>query len=95
MVASYIGSNPIEFSDLGSKVKVTVTYYPFFLHNSLLTSLPCISGFLCLIKMKFGMSPIYTLGRFVYKFHKIRMGDDIIMTSFKFSPNNCPYLEFY
>ena len=37
----------------------------FFLHNSLLTSLPCISALLCLIKMKFGMSLRYTFGRFV------------------------------
>ena len=34
-----IGSDPIEIGDLGSKVKVTVTQYPFFLHNSLLASL--------------------------------------------------------
>ena len=84
MVAFRTGSNPIEFSDLGSKVKVTVMYYPFFLHNSLLTSLPCISAFVCLIKMKFSMSLIYILGQFVYKFHKIRMGGDIIMTSLSF-----------
>ena len=67
----------------------------FFIHNSLLISLPCISALLCLIKMKFGISLWYTLGRFVFKFHKIRIGDDVIMTSFKFSPNNCPYLKFY
>ena len=66
-----------------------------FLHNSLLTFLPCISVLLCLIKMKFSMSLRYTLGRFVFKFHEIRMGYDVIMTSFKFSPNNCPYLKFY
>ena len=54
MVASDIGSNPIEFGDLGSKVKATLTSYPFFLHNSLLTSVPCILALLCLIKMKFG-----------------------------------------
>ena len=29
---------PFEIGDLGSKVKVTVTQYPFFLHISLLTS---------------------------------------------------------
>ena len=29
---------PIEIVDLGSKVKVTVTQYPFLLYNSLLTS---------------------------------------------------------
>ena len=40
------------------------------------------------------MSFRYALGRFVYKFHKIQMRDDVIMTSFKFSPNNCPYLKF-
>ena len=45
--------------------------------------------------MKFGMSLKYTLGPFVFKFHKIRIGDDVIMTSFKVSSNNCPYLKFY
>ena len=67
----------------------------FFLHNSLLISLPCISALLSLIKMKFVMSPRYTLGRFVFKFHKNRIGDDVIMTPFKFSLNNCQYLKFY
>ena len=33
---------------------------PIFLHNSLLTSQPCISVLSCLIKMKFGMSLRYT-----------------------------------
>ena len=31
-----MGSDPIEIGDLGSKVKVKVTQYLFFLHNSLL-----------------------------------------------------------
>ena len=48
-----------------------------------------------LIKMKFGMLLRYTLSRFVFTFHKIRMVDDVNMTSFKFSTNNCPYLKFY
>ena len=86
---------PIEIGDLGSKVKVTVTLYPFFLHISLLTSLLCISALLCSIKMKFSMWLSYTLGPFVFQFHKNRMGDDVIMTSIKFSPNNCSYLKFY
>ena len=30
------------------------------------------------------MSRRYTLSRFVFKFHKIRMGDDVIMTSLTF-----------
>ena len=34
----YIDSDPIDIGDLGSKVKVTVTQYPFYLHNSLLIS---------------------------------------------------------
>ena len=68
---------------------------PTFLHNSLLTSLPYISALLCLIKMKFGMSLRYPLGQFVFKFHKNRMGDDVIVISFRFSLNNCPYLKFY
>ena len=67
----------------------------FFLHNSLLTSLPCNSALLCLIKMKFRMSLRYTLGHLALKFHKIRMGDHVIMTSFKFNPNNWSYLKFY
>ena len=87
MVDSRTGSNPIEIGDLGSKVKVTVTLNPFF-HNSLFTSLPCISALLSLIEMKFDMSLRYTLGRFEFKFNKTRMGDDVIVTSFKFSPNN-------
>ena len=44
---------------LESKVKVTVTQYPFFLHNSLLTSLLYISVLLCLIKLKF-LSSMHT-----------------------------------
>ena len=35
--------------------------------------------------MKVGMSLKYTLGRFVFKFHKNRMGDDVIVTSFNLS----------
>ena len=54
-VAQHIGSDLIEIGDLGSKVKVTVAQYPFFLHNSLLTSLLYISALICLIKLKFGM----------------------------------------
>ena len=65
------------------------------LHNSLLTSLLYISALLRSIKMKFNRSLRYTLGRFVFKFYKNRMGDDVIMTPFKFSPNNCPYQKFY
>ena len=71
---------------------------PICLYNSLLTSLLCISALLCSIKMKIGrpMSLCrYTLGRFVFKFHKNRIDDDVIVTSFTFSPNNCPYLKFY
>ena len=36
-------------------VTVTVTQYPFFVHNSLLTSILYISALVCLIKLKFGM----------------------------------------
>ena len=35
--------------------------------------------------MKFSVSLRYTLGRIVFKFHKVRMGDDVIITSFKFT----------
>ena len=52
----------------------------FFLPNSLLTSLLCISALLCSIKIKFGMSLRYTIGRFVIQFHEIRMGEDVIVT---------------
>ena len=95
MVAYNTDSDPNEIGDLVSKVKVTVTQNRFFLHNYLLSSLLYISLFLCLIKMKFGMSLRYAVGRFMFKFHKIQTDDDVIVTSFKFSPNNCPYLEFY
>ena len=61
----------------------------------IITSLPCTSALLCLIRMKFGMSLRYTLDRFVFEFNKVQMGNDVVMTSFKFSPNNCPYLKFY
>ena len=95
MVAYCTDLNPVEIGDLGSEVKVTVTFYSFFLYDSLLTSLPCISALLRTIKMKYGMSLEYTLGQFVFKFLKNRIGDDVIVTSFKFSPYNCPYLKFY
>ena len=55
IIAYRTGWNPIEIGDLGSKVKVTVTQYPFFLYYPLLTSLLCISAQLCIIKMKFDM----------------------------------------
>ena len=32
------------------------------------------------------MSLRYTFGRFVFEFHKNRIGEDVIVTSFKFSP---------
>ena len=35
--------------------------------------------------MKFILPLRYALGRFMFKFEKIRMGDDVIVTSFKFS----------
>ena len=36
------------------------------------------------------VSQLFYVGWFLFKFHKI-----VIMTSFKFSPNTCPYLKFY
>ena len=82
-----ITSNPIDIGDLGSKVnKVTVTKYPFFfLHHSLLTSLMYISSLLCLIKLKFGMPLTYALCKFVCEFHWNQVGDDVKVTSIKFS----------
>ena len=68
MVANNTGSDPIEIGELGSKVKDTVTLYPFF-HNSLLTSLLYISALLYMIKLKFGIPLTYALCRFVCEFH--------------------------
>ena len=45
-------------------------------------------------QMKFSVSLRY-VGRFVFESLKIRLGDDVIVTSFKFSPNNYPFLKFY
>ena len=86
---------PIVIGDLGSKVKVTVTQYPFLLQNSLLTSLLYISVLLRLIKLKFGMLLRYALCRFVFDFQENQMGDGVMMTSFKFSLYKCPYFKFY
>ena len=63
IVANCSSSNPIEIGDLGSKVKVTVTLHPFFLHNSLLISLLWILALLSPIKMKFSLSLRYALDR--------------------------------
>ena len=49
----------------------------------------------CPIKMKFILSLRYPLGRFVFEFHKIQIGDDVIVTSFTFSAINSPYFTFY
>ena len=62
------GSDPIEI-DLGSKVKVTMTQYLLFRHNSLFTFLLNILALFCLIKLKFGMQLTYTLRRFVCEIH--------------------------
>ena len=48
--------------------------------------------------MKSGMSLRYAIGRFVFELSKIienQMDDDVIVTSFYFPPNNCPYFKFY
>ena len=87
------GPNTIEIGDLWSKVKATVMQYLFFLHNFLLTSLLWISALLHPIKIKFDMSLIYALGRFVYAFHQNRMCDDVIVASFSFPSNNCQYIN--
>ena len=67
---------------LGLKVKGTVIQYPFFVHNSLLTSILYISALLYSIKLKFDMPLTYALSRIVVEFHKNQMGDDVIVTSF-------------
>ena len=33
------------------------------------------------------------IDRFVFELYKIWVGDDVIVTSFKFSANNCPYFQ--
>ena len=38
--------------------------------------------------MKFDMLLMYALRRFVFKFHKNQIGDDVIVTFFKFSQNS-------
>ena len=96
MVIYRTDSGRIKVGDLWSKVKVTITLYSNILHNSLLISLPRISALLCPIKMKFGMSIRYALGRFAFEFDKEnRLGNDVIVTSFDISPNNCMYLNFF
>ena len=87
--------NPIETCDFGSKIKVTVTQYPLFLQNSLLTSVLYITAHLCSIKLNFDMPLKYALSRYVVEFHKNQMGDDVIVTSFKFPPYKCPYFKYY
>ena len=37
----------------------------------------------------------YALCRFACEFHKNEMRNDAMVTSFKFSPYNCPYFQFY
>ena len=84
-----LARNLLKFGNLWLKVKVTVTQYPFFLHDSLWTSLLWISALLFSIKMKFDMPLRYAIGGFAFEFHKYRMSDYVIATLFKFSPNNC------
>ena len=64
---------------------------------TLLTSILCISALLCPIEMNLSMSVNirYALGKFAFKFHKNQIGDNVLMTAFKCSTNNCPYLKFY
>ena len=76
MVAYCIG---LKLVTLGQRSKSRWNNIHFFLHNSLITSLLCISALLCPVIMKFGMSLRYTLGWFVVKFHKNRLGDDVIV----------------
>ena len=78
--------------DLGSKVKVTVTQYLFFLHILCKLQLLYISALLCLIKLKLGMPLTYAFCRFVCEFHLIQMDK---VTSFKFSIYKCPCFKFY
>ena len=85
MAACCTGLDLIEISDLWSKVKVTMALYPFFLHNSLLTSI--LSALSCPIsRLKWNVVRCLDrpFGRFVFEFNKIRIGDDVIVTSIKF-----------
>ena len=41
--------------------------------------------------MKFGILLRNALGRYVFRFHKNRMGDEVIVTSFNIYLNYCPY----
>ena len=68
MVANRTGSNPLVTLSQRSWSQWCIDI-PFFLHNSLLTSLLCISGLWCPIKIELGMSLRYALGRFVLEFH--------------------------
>ena len=52
MVAYRTDSDPNEIGDLWLKVKVTMTQYPFFLHNSLLNYLLWISISQFLLNLK-------------------------------------------
>ena len=66
-----------------------------FFSSYLLSSLPHISDLLCLIKLKFSMPLRYVLCRSVVEFDKNQMCDDVMLTSFKFSPYKFPYFKFY
>ena len=88
MFAYRTGSDPIEIVDLGSKVKVTVTLNTFFF---MLTYLHVSE--LSYVQSKWNVLKICS-GRFVFE-HQDRIGDDVIVTASKFSPNSCPYHKFY
>ena len=45
--------------------------------------------------MKFDISLRYALGSVAFEFDENRIDDDVIVTSFKFSPNYCTHLKFY
>ena len=60
----------LKFVTLGQRARSKWRNTNFFLHNSLLTPLLCISALLYTIEMKFFVSLKYSLGRFVFKFHK-------------------------
>ena len=81
MILTKMGKKPKNCSYLGGYFtsyllsQLFVTHLGvalLFLHNSLLISLLCISALLLR----------YTLSRLLVNFHKNRMGDDVIMTSF-------------
>ena len=88
MAAYRTDSNAIEICDLGSGHSDVISIFSsLFLVNFPVSTLYLSS----LMSDRNEISLRYNLGRFVFEFHKIWIGDDVIVKSFKL----CPYLKFY